>query len=73
MLSRSNVDCKRGTTRASPAGLGSLLDVTGIEPVTPCLQSEREDQIQVIVQAALDTTIPPERHPSCCSKDAPIF
>jgi hypothetical protein len=41
MLSIYNVDCKGGTRRASPAGLGSLVDVTGIEPaVTPCLQSE---------------------------------
>ena len=39
MLSRYNVDCKVGTRRASPADLGSLVDVHGIEPVTPCLQS----------------------------------
>ena len=30
-----------GTADASRAGLGSLVDVTGIEPVPPCLQSRR--------------------------------
>jgi hypothetical protein len=55
-----------------PVSWKKLAQMTEIEPATPVCKRVG-DYIQVVVQAALNTTNPPERHPSCCSEDAPTF